>query len=68
MYNVANVQIGSRETKSGSFPNNFFNDLFKIINWLLGGKYNGMELHEASPRGADKKNSSAQIVRERIPP
>lgn len=68
MYNVADVKIGSRETKSGSFPNNFLTIFSKLLIDFWGGKYNGMELHEASPRGADKKNSSAQIVRERIPP
>lgn len=31
MYNVANVQIGSRETKSGSFPNNFLTIFSKLL-------------------------------------
>lgn len=41
MYNVANVQIGSRETKSGSFPNNFLTIFSKLLIDFWGANTTG---------------------------
>lgn len=41
MYNVADVKIGSRETKSGSFPNNFLTIFSKLLIDFWGANTTG---------------------------